>query len=75
VCVWVCVSVCVSVRVGVCVGVCVCVCVGGGVSILVLVIRHAKRMRRIILPSVARPVLPDFPTFSQNRHDFREKSY
>jgi hypothetical protein len=51
--------------------VCVCVCV----SILVLVIQHAQRMRRIILPSVIRPVLPYFSTFSQNQHDFREKSY
>jgi hypothetical protein len=34
--------------------------------------QHAKRLRRIIFSSAARPALPYFPTLSHNRHDFRE---
>jgi hypothetical protein len=38
-----------------------------------LVIQHAKRMRRIILPCVARPALPYFSTLFHKRRDFWEK--
>ena len=46
--------------------VCVCVCVGGGASVT----QHAKRMRRIRLPSVACPALPYFSTLYHKRYDF-----
>jgi hypothetical protein len=38
-----------------------------------LVTQHAKRARRIILPSVARPNLPGFSALSRKLHDFRKK--
>ena len=34
-------------------------------------IQHATRMRRIILPSVARPPLQYVSSLSHKRHDFR----
>jgi len=40
-----------------------------------LVKQPAKRMRHIILSSVANLVLKNFSTLSHKRHDFREKMY
>jgi len=36
-------------------------------------IQHAKRMRRVLLSSVASPAIQYFPTLSHKRHDFRKK--
>jgi sensor histidine kinase regulating citrate/malate metabolism len=43
----------------------VCVCVA-------LVIHHAKRMRRVILPYVSLLAVPYFSTLSHKRRDFRK---
>jgi hypothetical protein len=43
------------------------------VFFLALGVKHEIRMRRIILPSVACPVLQMFFTFSHKRHFFRKK--
>ena len=40
---------------------------------LVLIMHHARRMRRVILSSVASPALPHFSVVSHQRHDFWEK--
>jgi hypothetical protein len=42
---------------------------------VVLVIQHAKRMRRIMLPSVASLVLPHFPKLSHKWHDFGKQIF
>ena len=56
-------------------------CFGKAVSItysecvcIALVIQHPKRMRRIVLSSVARQAVRYYFTFSHIQHDFREKN-
>jgi len=40
---------------------------------VIFVMRHAVRMRRIILSSVSCLAVPYFPTFNQKQHEFRGK--
>jgi len=42
---------------------------------VVLDVQHAKRMRRITLTSIVRPVLKCFSTLPYKRHDFRKTVY
>jgi hypothetical protein len=57
-----------------------CCCPGNSINItcsqcvsVALVIQNTKRVRSVILPSVAPPALPYFPILSHIRQDFREK--
>ena len=57
-----------------CRGKAICVTYSEWVRVCVVwVIQHAKRMRRIILPSMAWLSPPYFSTLSHKRHEFREK--
>ena len=40
-----------------------------------VVIQHAKRMRRVLLPSLACPVLPFISPLSHKRNDFLKKLF
>jgi len=42
--------------------------------IIALGIQHAMRLRRIVLASVAYPVIPHFSTLFHKQHNFRKKS-
>jgi len=41
--------------------------------VVALISHHAMRVRCVLLPPVACPALPHFPTLSHKRHDFRVK--
>ena len=45
-----------------------------GCASVFLAIQLSKRMRRVMLSSVASPAVPYFSTLSHKRHDFRGKS-
>ena len=59
----------VCVRVGGCAGALACACAGACVALFT---QHAKRMRRIILSSVASLTPSYFSSLSHKRYDFRK---